>query len=152
MSANNPYHSASSAYSDTSVATDQRLLESRVLLKAAAKLDTLANRLEAGETPTLAEIDEVLDYNRKLWLLFVSETMNDDHALPQEIKNNIASLGVFVFKRTIDILADTRHEKIRALVDINRNIASGLAKAAANAAAAEAKAEAAERKPTDNMA
>lgn len=151
MSVNNPYHSAADAYSNTAVATDQRSLESRALLKAAQKLEILAQRLSDGEQPTLEEISDTLEYNRKLWIIFVNETMNDDHPLPQDIKNNIASLGVFIFKRTIDVLADTQPEKIRALIDINRNIASGLMKASANAAAAAPAAPEA-HKPTDNTA
>lgn len=131
MPASNPYHNASDAYASTAAATDQRSLEGKILMKAAMKMEQLADRLAADEKPSLDEISETMEYNQKLWTVFVSETMNDEHPLPQEIKNNIASLGMFVFKRTIDILADVQPEKIRALIDINRNIASGLMKAAA---------------------
>jgi flagellar protein FlaF len=130
MPASNPYSQASDAYSNTAVVTDQRALEARALVKAAAKLEQLADRLAAGETLSRDEIGETLEYNQKLWTIFVSETVNDEHPLPQEIKNNLASLGMFVFKRTLDILADTKPEKIRALIEINRNLASGLFKSA----------------------
>lgn len=154
MPANHPYHSATNAYTNMSSVGDQRSLEGRILIKAALRLDLLAQRLSAGEQVTREEIGETMEYNQKLWTIFVAETMNQDHPLPQEIKNNIASLGVFVFKRTMDILADTQPEKIRALVDINRNIASGLMKASANAAAAAPATppDAATHTPTDNTA
>lgn len=150
MPASNPYTQASDAYNNTAVSTDQRSLEGRALMKAASRLEQLADRLGADEKLTREEIGDVMEYNQKLWTIFVAETMNEEHPLPPEIKNNIASLGMFVFKRTLDVLADTQPEKIRALVDINRNLASGLFKAASNAAEAEPAAAAPSDK-TDNM-
>lgn len=152
MPASNPYHNASDAYANTAATTDQRSLEGKILMKAALRMEHLADRLANDENPSLDEISDVMDYNQKLWTVFVSETMNDDHPLPAEIKNNIASLGMFVFKRTIDILADTKHEKIRALIDINRNIASGLMKSAALSAAAPTQAPTDTTTKTDSMA
>lgn len=124
----NPYLTASDAYGATAAATDQRSLEGKILMKAALKLEDLANRLKDGGKVPLAEISETMEYNQKLWTVFVAETMNAEHPLPQEVKNNIASLGLFVFKRTKDFLIDAQPEKIRALIDINRNIAAGLMK------------------------
>jgi len=126
MSSNNPYSKASDAYGTTAAATDQRALEGQILLKAAQKLEDMANRLEAGENPSLEESGETLTYNQKLWQFFVGEMMNSDHSLPLDIKNNIASLAVFVFKRTQEIMIDTKPEKFKALININRNIAAGL--------------------------
>lgn len=131
---NNPYTAAAGAYSSTAAATDQRALEGQILLKAALKLEALSNKLAAQEKIPLEEISDTIDYNRKLWMVFVNDTMNPDHPLPQEIKNNIASLGVFVFKRSVDALIDTTPAKIKPLIEINRNIASGLMKQAKNAA------------------
>lgn len=124
----NPYGKATDAYGNTAAETDQRSLEGQILLKAAARLEALANRLAAGEKVPLEDISEATDYNRKLWTVFASDTMNPDHPLPQEIKNNIATLAVFTFKRTMEILIDTKPEKIKALIEINRNIAAGLMK------------------------
>ena len=126
----NPYGKAADAYSSTAAATDQRALEGKILQKAAQKLETLCSRLQNGEKIPLEEIGDTFEYNRKIWTLFVSETMNDAHGLPQGIKNNIASLGIFVFKRSHEALIDPTPEKIKPLIDINRNIASGLLKQA----------------------
>jgi flagellar protein FlaF len=131
MSANNPYTTAAGAYGNTAAATDQRSLEGQVLMKSAMKLEALQKRLQAEEPVSYAEIGETLEYNQKLWQLFVNETINPDHPLPQDIKNSIASLGVFVFKRTKELLAEPQASKFNILVDINRNIASGLMKQAA---------------------
>ena len=124
----NPYGAAADAYGNMAASTDPRALEGQILLKAAAKLEGLSQRLANGEKVPLEDVSDAVDYNRKLWTVFASDTNNPDHPLPQEIKNNIATLAVFMFKRSIDVLIDTRPEKIQAMIDINRNIASGLMK------------------------
>lgn len=124
----NPYAKATAAYGDTTKKTvaDGRDLEAQTLLKAATKLESLQKRLQKGEMVPTAESGEILEYNQKLWQFFVNAMKNEEHPLPLEIKNNIATLGLFVFKRTLEIMIDTKPEKIQALVEINRNIASGL--------------------------
>jgi flagellar protein FlaF len=128
MSNQNPYSKAAGAYVTQATATDQRSLEGTVLLQSAQKLEDLMARLNGGEKIRLEEINGVLTHNRKLWELFVSDMANPDHALPQDIKNNIASLAFFVFKRTQEINIETQPEKFKALISINRSIAAGLMK------------------------
>lgn len=137
MSNKNPYSKAADAYGNTAAETDQRALEGKVLLKSARQLEDLSKRLASDEKVPLTDIGDTIEYNRKLWMVFVNDTMNDEHPLPQEIKNNIASLGVFVFKRSTEVLIDTTPEKLQVLIDINRNIAAGLMKKPAGAASAE---------------
>jgi flagellar protein FlaF len=135
----NPYSKAASAYVTQATATDQRSLEGTVLLQAAQKLEDLVARLESGEKIRLEEINGILTHNRKLWELFVNDMSNPDHILPQELKNNIASLAFFVFKRTQEINMETQPEKFKALININRSIAAGLMKKAPAAAPASQK-------------
>lgn len=151
---NNPYSKASQAYGTTAAATDQRALEGQILLKAAQKLEDMAKRLQTEEKVSREDIGDTLTYNQKLWQLFVEDMMNPDHPLPQEIKNNIASLALFVFKRTQEILIDTKPEKFKALIDINRNIAAGLLKrpAAQPAPSAPAQPSTPEKMTTDSLA
>lgn len=124
----NPYGAAADAYGNTASSVNPRALEGQILLKAAFKLEDLAKRLKAGEKVGYVEVGDILEYNKKLWQLFISDTMNPDHPLPVEIKSNIATLGVFVLKRTLEVLIDTKPEKLGALIEINRNIAAGLMK------------------------
>ncbi len=124
----NPYAAAADAYGTMAGSVDQRSLEGKVLLKSATKLEELQRRLASGEIIRVAESGEILEYNQKLWQLFVEDARNPDHPLPQEIKNNIATLALFIFKRTLELLIDTKPDKIQALIDINRNIAAGLMK------------------------
>ena len=128
MSNSNPYSKAANAYGNNGAAMDQRTMEGTVLLQAAQKLEDLATRLQSGEKIRLEEINSVLSHNRKLWQLFVGDMNNPDHFLPQELKNNVASLAFFIFKRTQEILIETQPEKFKALININRSIAAGLMK------------------------
>lgn len=123
---NNPYAAAAASYGTASAIAGGRDLEGKVLLKSATQLEELMNRLKKGETVPVRESGEILEYNQKLWQFFVNAMKNEEHPLPQDIKNNIATLGLFVFKRTLEVLIDTKPEKIQALIEINRNIATGL--------------------------
>ena len=145
----NPYGSAADAYGNTAATTDPRALEGQILLKAAAKLENLAQRLAGTEKVPLEDISEAVDFNRKLWTIFASDATNPDHPLPQEIKNNIATLAVFMFKRSIEVLIDTNPEKFKVMIEINRNIASGLLKRGAAPPAPGASAPKAPEKPAD---
>src|SRR4051812_9486629 len=124
----NTYSQAASAYGNVEASVDQRALEGQILLKAAEKIEVLQARLKSGERVDFREVGEVLDYNQKLWTLFVSDVAEPAHPMPQEIKNNIASLGMFVFKRTLEVKAETLPDKLQILISINRNIAAGLMK------------------------
>lgn len=151
MSNQNPYSKAAGAYVTQATATDQRSLEGTVLLQSAQKLEDLAARLQAGEKIRLEEIGATLTHNRKLWELFVSDMGNPDHALAQDLRNNVASLAFFVFKRTQEILVETQPEKFKALVNINRSIAAGLMKRTTVPSPA-SQSPSAEASATDSMA
>ena len=72
-----------------------------------------------------------LDYNRKLWTVFADNAADDNTDMPLEVRNNIANLAVFVFKRTMNFMAENEANKLDAIIDINRQLASGLMKAPA---------------------
>lgn len=124
---NNPYATAAGQYDQNAQAhtPDQRELEARVLLKAVRKIQDIQNKWDDGVDPE--ELDDVLRYNRQIWMMFVDTAVEDDNAdRTTELRNNIANLGVFIFNRTIEILAKPEKEKLDILVEINREIAAGL--------------------------
>lgn len=92
-------------------------------MKAAARLQLIKDEWDDS---SLAEKDDVLVYNRKLWTILVTSATSVESELPQDIKNNIASLGVFVFKQTMAIITSDDVTKIGVLININRAIAEGL--------------------------
>ncbi len=123
---NNPYASAAKAYGQNAQTNtnDPREVEARVLLKSANQLQALQGK---WDSMTHAELDEALTYNRNIWMMFVDTAIEDNSGeRPMALRNNIANLGIFIFKQTVDILADPRKEKLSILIEINREIAAGL--------------------------
>lgn len=123
---NNPYASAAGAYGDHAQkhTGDQRELEARVLLKSAKLLQDLQNDWE-NVTPQILE--ETLKYNRQIWMLFYDTALeNTEEGRPNDLRSNILNLANFIFKREIEILTEPSQQKLGVLVNINREIASGL--------------------------
>jgi len=122
----NPHASAAGAYAHHAKETtlDPREIEARALMKAVQKMQDIQNRWDQVKAE---EMDDVLRNNRQIWMIFVDHAMADDGAeRPAQLRNNITNLGAYVFKRTLDILADPKKEKLDVLIDINREIAAGL--------------------------
>lgn len=115
---------AATAYGSTFKAgVDPRQLEANVLLKAARQLEEVRHQWAPEREP---ELEDALLYNRKLWTVFAAEVADDANPLPIPIRNNIANIAVFVFKRTLELQAAPVPEKIDPLIEINRNLAAGL--------------------------
>ena len=99
-----------------------RELEADLLLKAASRLQTIVDGWERKKT----ELDAALLYNRKLWSIFMISATNTDHALPVDIRQNIANLGLFVMNHTVSVMQNRRPEQLDSLISINRELAAGL--------------------------
>jgi len=100
-----------------------RELEADLLLNAAAKLQTIR---DAWEGRRQGELDAALLYNRKLWSIFVTSATSPENPLPVAVRQNVANIGLFVFKQTLQTLADPKPEKLGSLININRELAAGL--------------------------
>ena len=99
-----------------------RELEASLLIKAATRLQAVADDWVARER----EFDEVLTYNRRLWTLLVSAVIAEDNPLPVGIKQNILALANFIFNQTIQISITPQAQSLGVLIGINRDIAAGL--------------------------
>lgn len=99
-----------------------RELEASLLIKAATRLQAVADDWTARER----ELDEALTYNRRLWTLLVSAVIAEDNPLPVGIKTNILGLGNFIFNHTFKLAADPQPQGLGVLININRDIAAGL--------------------------
>jgi flagellar protein FlaF len=66
-------------------------------------------------------------FNRRLWTIFMSAVESDDNPQPVEIRQNIRNIALFVMQRTIELQTNPSPEKMQSLIDINSNIAAGLA-------------------------
>ncbi|MCE9650703.1 MAG: flagellar biosynthesis regulator FlaF [Parvibaculum sp.] len=101
---------------------DPRELEASVLLKSASRLQ----RIKDGWSATMADLNPALTYNRTLWTIFVTSVTEGESQLPKEVRQNIANLALFIFKRTVEVQATPAPELLDSLININRQIAAGL--------------------------
>mgnify|MGYP001234999365 FL=1 len=105
-------------------AVTNRELEATALFKAARKLETCVQ--DWGQDGHAAQLDEALRYNLRLWTLFQCELSQPEHAMVPDLRRDLLKLSGFVDKCTFDIMADPQPGKLQSLIDINRNIATGL--------------------------
>jgi flagellar protein FlaF len=116
--------SAAQAYARTAQRTaSPREIEAQALLKAAKQLqDVMTNWDEKGSIG----LQEALLFNRKLWSIFVTDALRDDSPQPIEVRQKIANIGVFVLSQSAALQLKPEVECLKALIEINRNIAAGL--------------------------
>ncbi|MGE0552359.1 MAG: flagellar biosynthesis regulator FlaF [Gemmatimonadales bacterium] len=125
---------AARAYSDVDqVSASGRQLEASALFRVARALQQAQDQwgTEDGE----ARMDEALKLNQRLWTFFQAELSAPDNPIAPEIKFNLLQLIRFIDQRTFEVIAFPAPEKLTALININRNIAAGLAAQPAGAAA-----------------
>jgi flagellar protein FlaF len=99
-----------------------RELEATLLLQAASRLQLVQDEWDSGK----ADLDSALLFNRKLWSVFMTSVTGPEHGLPAEIRQNVANLGIFVFNRTLSLMANPTRDALGSLIFINRNLAAGL--------------------------
>ncbi|MBA4209699.1 MAG: flagellar protein FlaF [Parvibaculum sp.] len=104
---------------------DPREFEASILTRAAGQLQRIRDNWANETNNTLYE---ALLYNRRIWTVFAASAAENEHPLPREIKQNIANLAVFIFKRTSEIESATEPQPqlLDTLIMINREIAAGL--------------------------
>jgi len=99
-----------------------RELEASLLVNAAGMLQSAKENCTARSSA----LGEALAYNRRLWSIFASAVADPKSPLPIEIRNNIASLSVFIFHQTLEAESKPAADKLSALIRINREVAAGL--------------------------
>ena len=118
-------HNPAQAYGQTArVVSNPREHEANLLIKAAKQLQAVKEPFD----PRSDKFRDAVTYNRKLWSIFAGSVTGDDNPLPDQIKQNIANLAIFIFKRTNEIEATREPEPklLDTLIMINREIAAGL--------------------------
>jgi len=114
---------AAKAYSRVAQTTAApRDIEAQALLKAARQLE----EVKANWSGPDQRLQAALLFNRQLWTIFMSAAESNDNPQPLEIRQNIANIGVFVMKQTLEMQLNPQPEKLKSLIDINCNIAAGL--------------------------
>lgn len=101
----------------------QTELESRAFIRTASALNLIKEHWEEKRS----ELAEALDKNRRLWTIIASAMQENDCPQPPEVRRNIINLAMFVFQRTVKVLSEPSPEGLNVLININMNIARGLA-------------------------
>lgn len=132
----NAYQNAakSEGYSQTPTPGAPSYSEAWALVEAARRMAAAIETYSQAEDPSAPNARELLReplrLNWRLWTIFQAELINsmDDpnSPMPVEIRTNMLTLCQFVDKHTTQALADPKPELLAMLIDLNRNIASGL--------------------------
>lgn len=116
-------HNGAKAYYNTAtVAMSPRELEASLLLKAAYQLQDVQEDWQIKR----GKLADALDYNKKLWTVLLSAVTNPDNPLPANIRENVANLGIFILGQVLETAQDPSSARIKVMVDLNRELASGL--------------------------
>ena len=118
----NGFNAYAAAAKTAQAVVSPRELEASLLIKAATKLQSVADDWMNRE----GELDDALSYNRRLWTLLVKAMIAEDNPLPVGIKTNILGLANFIFNHTFKVVADPQPQALTVLIGINRDIAAGL--------------------------
>jgi flagellar biosynthesis activator protein FlaF len=99
-----------------------RDLEANLLSRAAARFQRIKDDWDQGRD----DLFLALQFNRRLWSIFLSSVTRSDSILPPELRHNVANLGIFVMKHSLAVQVDPAAQKLDVLININRNLAAGL--------------------------
>src|ERR1700755_1714601 len=114
---------AAQAYARTSQTTaSPREIEAQALLRAARQLQEIQSNWKGPDR----NMHKALMFNRRLWSIFLTAAEASDNPNSLEVRQNIANLGIFVLKQTLEMQMDPDPAKLKTLIDINCNIAAGL--------------------------
>ncbi len=75
------------------------------------------------------QFDSALLLNLRLWSMIAADLLAPENPMPVEVKSNLLSLHRFVDNHTFDALSDRDPAKLQVLININRNISSGISSA-----------------------
>lgn len=110
--------------SGAKAAPSGRELEAAALFKAARQLEACRHEWDAPDRAQ--RLDESLRFNLRLWTFFQSELAQPDCSLPMGLRRNLLHISGFIDKRTFEMMATPTREGLQSLIDIDRNIATGL--------------------------
>ena len=116
---------AANAYAKVFTETaSPRALEAGLLLKAAAKLQSVHDAWDDQKKP--AAFDEAVLYNRRLWSVLLDSVTQDDNKLPQPVRDNLTRLGVYVMAETFSLMTKPTPTHLKKIIKVNRSLAAGL--------------------------
>lgn len=101
-----------------------RELEASVLARAGLMLKSVKDNW--GGPGHEQKLLEAVKFNQKVWSFFQAELSDPENPLPENLREDILNLSVFIDKRLFEFMAFPDPEKLAIVIDINFNIAAGL--------------------------
>ncbi len=98
-----------------------RQLESNLLTKSAANFQRIRDNWDDAK----AELESAILFNRRLWTIFMTSVTREDNPLPEDVRENVANLGLFVMNHQRELLLSPDARKLDVLITINRELAAG---------------------------
>ena len=102
--------------------------EAWALIEAARRMASSSDYADLSDIADRNKVRDAIRLNWRLWTIFQAEMSSDEseEGIPGEIRTNMLTLCKFIDEHTVDTLKSPEPEKIRTLIEINRNIAAGL--------------------------
>lgn len=107
--------------------TNPREMEANLLSKSASAMQRVRDNWDVTPRRDLAA---ALTFNRRLWTVFLNSATSSESVLPLDVRNNIANLGIFIMKQSMQLQMTPTPQSLEVLININRQIAAGLRTAA----------------------
>ena len=101
------------------IAEDPRSSQARILARVTTELE---NALEDGRYS--ARLATAVHNNVRLWNALARDLQDPGNQLPDALKAQLLSLAIWVNKHSLAVPRDI--EKVRALIDVNKQIGAGL--------------------------
>ncbi len=95
--------------------------EAWALIEAARRMAEATAAEDAKEA-----MRETLRLNWRLWTIFQVELTTGDSDVPEDVRMNMLTLCKYIDQHTVGAIVEPTTEKIKVLVNINRDIAGGL--------------------------
>ncbi|MEQ9170449.1 MAG: flagellar biosynthesis regulator FlaF [Rhodospirillales bacterium] len=128
-----PYENQVKKYERRPVVGNPAQTEAWALLEAAKRM-AIAITDDTQDPKIVKDARKAaLRLNWRLWTIFQSELTLEHSEVPNDLRINMLTLCKFVDKHTVGALANPTPEALAVLIDINRNIAAGLAQVPENA-------------------
>jgi flagellar biosynthesis activator protein FlaF len=103
--------------------TDAIRLNERRAFDRSIELLVAANGKEHGTRESI----EALLFTNRLWSILLEDLADDGNGLPDSLKANLISIGIWVLRRTEEIRLGTSRD-YTALIEVSESIRKGLEK------------------------
>ena len=96
--------------------------EADLLSQSALRLQNIRDNWEGS----YSDLGSALNFTNSLWGILLAAVASQESPLPDDIRQNVANLGIFILSRIVEIQLEPAPQKLDAIININRELAAGL--------------------------